>query len=261
MEKAVQEETKENKKMEERVILNIYEKLSNISVELSSVAKNLEVGYGQNKYKAVGEADVLKAIKPLEAKYKVYSYPYARQIIETGTIESTNSKGEAKKNLFERIEVIYRFINIENPNEFIDITSYGDGIDSQDKSVGKAMTYADKYALLKAYKIVTGDDPDQEASEPLKAAETKKTYTKPAAPKQEAPKQDNKTAQNIQNSQNEALKKLTDYWNRASEFKCDVRAIVNTLRDGKKLTELSNGILITIIKEIERQEGQANGNN
>lgn len=54
MEKAVQEETKENKKMEERVILNIYEKLSNISVELSSVAKNLEVGYGQNKYKAVG---------------------------------------------------------------------------------------------------------------------------------------------------------------------------------------------------------------
>jgi hypothetical protein len=26
------------------------------------------------------------------------------------------------------------------------------------------MTYADKYALLKAYKIETGDDPDQEAS-------------------------------------------------------------------------------------------------
>ena len=252
---------KENKKMEEKIVLNIYEKLSNISVELSSVAKNLEVGYGQNKYKAVGEADVLKAIKPLEAKYKVYSYPCARQIIETGTIETTNSKGEPKKNLFERIEVIYRFVNIENPNEFIDITSYGDGIDSQDKSVGKAMTYADKYALLKAYKIVTGDDPDQEASEPLKAAETKKTYVRPAAPKQEAPKQDVKTAQNIQNSQNEALKKLTDYWNRASEFKCDVRAIVNTLRDGKKLTELSNGILITIIKEIERQEGQANGNN
>ncbi len=26
------------------------------------------------------------------------------------------------------------------------------------------MTYADKYALLKAYKIVTGDDPDQKHS-------------------------------------------------------------------------------------------------
>lgn len=153
--------------------LNIYEKLSAISTELMSVAKNLEVGVGASKYKAVGEADVLRAVKPLEAKYKVYSYPVSRTIIESGTIESTTYKGEIKKNLFERIEVIYRFVNIENPAEYVDITSYGDGIDSQDKSVGKAMTYADKYALLKAYKIVTGDDPDQNASEDLNAATTK----------------------------------------------------------------------------------------
>lgn len=26
------------------------------------------------------------------------------------------------------------------------------------------MTYADKYALMKAYKITTGDDPDKDAS-------------------------------------------------------------------------------------------------
>ena len=41
------------------------------------------------------------------------------------------------------------------------------------------MTYADKYALLKAYKIETGDDPDQNASEPLKAV-----GAKTASPKQ-----------------------------------------------------------------------------
>lgn len=155
--------------------MNIYEKLSKISDELRTVAKNLEVGIGMGKYKAVGEADVLRAVKPLEAKYGVYSYPYARTIIESGTIESTTAKGEVKKSLFERIETTYRFVNTEKPEEYIDITSYGDGIDSGDKSVGKAMTYADKYALLKAYKIVTGDDPDQEASEDLKASNTKKT--------------------------------------------------------------------------------------
>ena len=32
------------------------------------------------------------------------------------------------------------------------------------KHHGKAMTYADKYALMKAYKIMTGDDPDQNKS-------------------------------------------------------------------------------------------------
>ena len=56
---------------------------------------------------------------------------------------------------------------MENPDEYIDITTYGDGVDTQDKAPGKAMTYSDKYALLKAYKIQTGDDPDEAASEPL----------------------------------------------------------------------------------------------
>lgn len=140
--------------------MNIYEKLSAITSEIANVDKNIEIGFGgKGKYKAFREADILNAVKPLEAKYKVYSYPVKRTILETG---------ERGNQLFERIETIYRFVNIEKPDEFIDITSYGDGIDSGDKSVGKAMTYADKYALMKAYKITTGEDPDQEASnEPL----------------------------------------------------------------------------------------------
>ena len=35
------------------------------------------------------------------------------------------------------------------------------------------MTYADKYALMKAYKISTGDDPDKEASEEQKPKQQK----------------------------------------------------------------------------------------
>lgn len=153
--------------------MNIYQKLSAITAELSTVAKNLEVGYGKSKYKAVGEADVLRAVKPLEAKYGVYSYPHARRIVESGTIENETIDGQTrekivKRALFERVETVYRFVNIENPEEYVDITTYGDGVDAQDKSVGKAMTYSDKYALLKAYKIVTGDDPDQEPSGDLR---------------------------------------------------------------------------------------------
>ncbi len=153
--------------------MNIYEKLLTISTELSTVAKNLEVGVGQSKYKAVGEADVLKAVKPLENKYKVYSYPVAREIIDNGFVEKTQKDGTISRQFYERIQVTYRFINIEKPDEFIDIVSYGDGIDSGDKSVGKAMTYADKYALMKAYKIITGDDPDQQASENYEKKEEK----------------------------------------------------------------------------------------
>ena len=156
---------------------NIYKKMSAITAELTAVAKNLNVGIGQSAYQAVGEADVLAAVKPLEEKHGVYSYPYSRKIVDSDLVTTTTEyKGKVteKTNRYLRIETVYRFVNIDNPEEYIDITTYGDGIDSQDKAVGKAMTYSDKYALLKAYKIITGEDPDQFASEEGK---TKKKLT------------------------------------------------------------------------------------
>lgn len=147
--------------------MNLYEKLLNITNEIGQVNKNLVVGEGKASYKAVGEADVLKAVKELEFKYKVYSYPFSRQIIDNAILQTERQyKDEIKKGsqIFLRLETVYRFVNIEKPEEFIDVTTYGDGIDTQDKAPGKAMTYSDKYALLKAYKIVTGDDLDQDKS-------------------------------------------------------------------------------------------------
>lgn len=152
-------------------VLNIFQRMSAATSEINRVAKNLNVGYGQSSYKATGEADVLAAVKPIEEKYGIYSYPYSRKIIDSGEIISVKEiKGEKKesKQLYLRMETIYRFVNVDKPEEFIDITTFGDGIDTQDKGPGKAMTYGDKYALLKAYKIMTGDDPDQTASGDLK---------------------------------------------------------------------------------------------
>lgn len=152
---------KQNENLEAIKKMNIYEKLSAITMEITGLEKDLTVGFGGQTYKAMSESQVLWAVKKVEAKYRVYSYPYSRRIIESGQI--TTDKG--KTNFFERIEVVYRFVNMDNSSEFVDITSYGDGIDPQDKSVSKSMTYSDKYALMKAYKITTGEDPDQNPSE------------------------------------------------------------------------------------------------
>lgn len=178
-------EIEEIKKDETIKQMNIFQKMSAITEAVERVAKNLTVGIGKNSYKGVSEADVLNAVKPIEIKYRVYSYPVDRNIVDT-SILTTKSEYDGnvteKNQLFMRIETIYRFVNIDKPEEFIDIKTYGDGVDSQDKSCGKAMTYSDKYALLKAYKIETGDDPDARASEPLKKVE-------PTAPKQATAKQ------------------------------------------------------------------------
>lgn len=153
---------------------NIFQRMSKVTQEITAVAKNLSVGTGKNQYKAVGEADILSAVKPAEAKHGVYSYPYSREIVESGTMEKETQYGKSVQ-VFMRIKVVYRFLCIDDPASYIDVESYGDGVDSQDKAPGKAMTYADKYALMKAYKIITGDDPDQYASEPQNKVDTKRT--------------------------------------------------------------------------------------
>jgi len=170
--------------------MNIYERLSKITEELGFVAKGLTVGKGTNQYKAVSEADVLNAVKPLEIKHGVYSYPMSRDIVFQEILESekeytdykTQEKSMVKKSTyFMRVKTTYRFVNTEKPTEFVDMDTFGDGVDSLDKAPGKAMTYADKYALLKAYKIQTGDDPDANHSNE-RTVSRKKVVKKPVKP-------------------------------------------------------------------------------
>lgn len=165
--------------------LNIYEKLSMITEEIGVIEKGLKVQVNKNaSYKAVGERDVLDAVKPLEKKYRVFSFPIKREVIDRNILVKESEYNETitrTNTLFMRIETTYRFVNSDKPEEYIETITYGDGLDTGDKAPGKAMTYADKYALMKAYKLSTGDDPDKEASP--------ETTPTPAAPKKATPKQ------------------------------------------------------------------------
>lgn len=149
--------------------MNIFQKMASITIELQTVAKNLTVATSKNaSYKAVSERDILDAVKPLENKYGVYSYPVSRTVLESNLFESESEysgKVTKKTTFMTRIATVYRFVNVDNPDEYIETTTFAEGIDAQDKGSGKAMTYGDKYALMKAYKISTGDDPDQTESE------------------------------------------------------------------------------------------------
>lgn len=211
--------------------MNIFERMSAITAELATVAKNLTVGEGKSAYKAVGEADVLAAVKPLEVKYRVYSYPFSRNIVDTNVMTTTSTyNGNTKETskLFLRVETAYRFVNIDQPSEYIDITTYGDGVDSQDKATGKAMTYADKYALLKAYKIITGEDPDQNKSE-------EGSFGKPAG-KPEA-------------LATEAEKKLVT--DRCKQLNVSLQWVLQQVGVTGQMTKEQHGKALIILKEIE----------
>lgn len=144
--------------------MNIFQKLAAITADMQTVAKNLSIDTGNGKsYKAVSERDVLDSVKPLEAKHGVYSYPVNRETLESERLE-TETKYGVKTSFYTRVKTVYRFVNMDDPADYIETVVFSVGLDSGDKGDGKAMTYGDKYALLKAYKISTGDDPDQQAS-------------------------------------------------------------------------------------------------
>lgn len=155
---------------------NIIRRMALITAELPTVAKALFVETSKEKgYKAASERDILDAVKPLEAKYGVYSYPVSREIVDDEILQQDTQYG-TKTTFFTRVKTIYRFVNVDDPKDYIETITYSEGIDSQDKGSGKAMTYGDKYALMKAYKISTGDDPDKDAP-------TEEHYERPSAPK------------------------------------------------------------------------------
>ena len=154
--------------------MNIYQKMAAITAELKAVEKDLSVQTTKSSsYKAVSERAILDAVKPLEEKYGVYSFPVSREIMESNLIQNEsvyvdvkgNKTTTPKTSYMTRIKTVYRFVNTDKPTEYIETTTFAEGIDSQDKGSGKAMTYADKYALMKSYKISTGEDVDEGTDE------------------------------------------------------------------------------------------------
>jgi hypothetical protein len=150
--------------------MNIFQKMAAITAELKAVEKDLTVQTTKtSSYKAVSERGILDAVKPLEEKYGIYSFPVSREVLESNLIQNESVYEDAKGNktttpktaYMTRIKTVYRFVNIDVPSQFIDTITFAEGIDSQDKGSGKAMTYADKYALMKSYKISTGEDVDE----------------------------------------------------------------------------------------------------
>lgn len=142
----------------------IYQRMALVTAELPIVAKNLFVETSKDKgYNAVSERDIKEAVKPLETKYGIFSFPVNREIVNDEILQTETQYG-TKTTFFSRIKTTYRFVNLDMPSDYVEVISYSEGIDSQDKGSGKAMTYGDKYCLMAAYKISTGEDPDKEAS-------------------------------------------------------------------------------------------------
>ena len=134
--------------------------------EVKSIDKSLTVGMGKNSYSGVADKDVKSAIGQSMQKNGLAILPTG--IEKEVTIETyKDSYGNDKMRVFT--EVLTKYTLLHESGESIELAGYGQGVDSQDKSAGKATTYALKYALLYAFMVPTGkiDDADNTHSAEL----------------------------------------------------------------------------------------------
>ena len=139
--------------------MNIYEKISTIMKEVQKLQKDDKVSFGSTSYKALSEEKVTTIMREQLIKQGLVVYPIKQEWNRQGNIS--------------HVDVTYKMVNIENPEEYIEIASCGDGADTQDKGSGKAMTYAFKYMWLRTFALPTGEDPDKISSAELDEQQVK----------------------------------------------------------------------------------------
>lgn len=153
---------------------NIFRKMQDVTNSIKGIQKNMTVGTGTYQYKAVSDADVIKAINKAEKDAGLISVPIGQDLVSTEIVKALNKQGNESVTYVDVVKMTLRIYDIDNPKVFVDVESYGRGLDGGDKGFGKAATYARKYALLNAYKIPTGVDPDEVKSQ---KTETKRQNT------------------------------------------------------------------------------------
>lgn len=140
--------------------MNIYQRIQAVMQDIQYLAKDDQVAFGTTKYKAISEEKVTTSVRSSMIKNGLVMYPETQEI---------SMQEISKEKQITTVNVTYRMVNVDNPNEQIMIASSGQGSDTQDKGSGKAMTYAFKYALLRTFMIPTGEDPDKISSAELDA--------------------------------------------------------------------------------------------
>lgn len=135
--------------------------------EVKGMEKNSRVGTGGNAYNGTKDQDVKEVFNESLAKNGLCILPIG---IEEHTQvdrweEETQYGIKQKQNVFTK--VITKYLLLHESGESQEIVGYGHGVDPQDKSAGKATTYALKNALLYTFLTPVGkiDDTDTTHSE------------------------------------------------------------------------------------------------
>lgn len=142
---------------------NVFQRLA----EVRKIVPYLKKEQKGAQYSYVGSSDVLGSLHSKINEEGLILVPEITGHVLTPDIEEVPdkyNKEQMKKRVtyFTELEMTMTWVNIDNPEDRISVKWYAQGVDiAGEKGVGKALTYGEKYFLLKFFNIATDkDDPD-----------------------------------------------------------------------------------------------------
>lgn len=137
---------------------NIFQRVLAVMAELDYIQKGKKTV--NNQYRFASHDQVTAAVHPLLVKHGIVVWPSVE------SYKQDNNRTE--------LALLVQMVNADEPTDSYTMRFLGYGVDPGDKGPGKAVSYAYKYALLKAFNLETGEDSDNDANaryEPEKCLE------------------------------------------------------------------------------------------
>lgn len=139
----------------------IHEKMAAIMAEVGAIEKGKT--NNQQGFKYRGVEDVYAAVHGLMIKHGVYCLPECEQLNQR--VETVQTSKGPRSMDWASVIMRYQFVCAED-GSFVSFSMPGAGCDYADKATGKAVSYADKYAIIQAFKIPTDDLLDSDTESP-----------------------------------------------------------------------------------------------
>ena len=155
---------------------NLAKAIIKVMSEVKGMEKNSKVGAGKSQYNGTKDQDVKEVFNEALANNGLCILPIGiEEQTELNRWEEKTTYGlKQKQSIFTKVKT--KYLLLHESGESVELSGYGQGIDSQDKGAGKATTYALKNVLLYTFLTPVGkiDDTDTTHSEQIPTPAAKK---------------------------------------------------------------------------------------
>lgn len=135
--------------------MSVYKKMHQVQAATRSLAANTEGQTGAARYNYVSGAKLLGVIRPLMDKLGLI---LTQEVVDIKNepITYMTRNGE-KTEMFTTAHIRFTWVDTDDGSQVVN-DFFANGMNAWDKGLGSALTYAERYYLMKTFHIATDED-------------------------------------------------------------------------------------------------------